>query len=163
MSFLVLFICKSLIVVVCLHYFPGLKGLFPPPESDLSKRHRWKPASHWHQHGGLQCKHSDSRRSTVEYLHHMVTAVQCLWSERVVCVLFRRRTTWRGRRPCCSRLTGSAVDSLSPQLTSSVETPNSTLPLWPICSTNIQRWPNLRMRTLTGDCWKVRGAEELSF
>lgn len=90
-----------------------------------------------------------------EHLHPIVTAVRCVWPEAMVCVLFRRETTWREQRPCCSRPTGSAVGSLSPRPTSSVEIPNSTLLLWPTCSTNIQHWPNLKMMTSTGDSWKV--------
>lgn len=89
---------------------------------------------------------------------HVVAAVSLLFTRACVfclCVPLRRKMTWRGQKPCCSRPTGLAVDSLSPQLTSSTETPNSTSLLWPICLTNTQLWPNLRTRTLTGDCWRV--------
>lgn len=54
------FISRNLIVFI-LYCFPGLEGLFPPPESNLSKRHRGRSATHRHQHGRLQCKHFDTR------------------------------------------------------------------------------------------------------
>lgn len=97
-----------------------------------------------------------------ECVHRLVTAVECGWAERVVCVFCRRETTRGGQRPCCSRPTGSAVGSLSPRLTLSAGTPNSTWPSWPISSTNTQPWPNLRTRTLTGRDWKVCMASRTS-
>lgn len=71
------------------------------------------------------------------------------------CVFCRRKMTWREPSVCCSRQTGWAADSLSRLLTSCLATLNSTWPLWPISSTSTQRWPNPRIKTSTGDFWRV--------
>lgn len=79
-----------------------------------------------------------------------------------VCVLHRRKMTWREPSVCFCRQTDWAVDSLSHPLTSCLETPNSTWLLWLISSTSTQLWPNLSIRTLTGVFWRVSAHLSLS-
>lgn len=84
-----------------------------------------------------------------------LSAVKCSEFSLSWCVFCRRRMTWREPSVCCSRRTGWAADSLSRLLTSCLATLNSTWPLWPISSTSTRRWPNPRIKTSTGDFWRV--------